>query len=189
MVRINLLPREEKPSRSEVLWKSIFVWTLIAAVVVVAAGVGMHIFRTYEIHSLKGDIAETKAQQDKYREQAKLVEELTAKRKQIRDRLKVVDSLDRGRFLRVYLLDELARSVPDYVWLEKFEENGSQATVKGWAFSNLAISRFMDQLEAKAHTDSVYLKVIRRQEIEGTPVLSFEVGYQVVKTEEDAESS
>ncbi len=189
MVRINLLPREEKPSKEEILWKSIFVWAMIAAAVVVVAGVGMHIFRSYEIHSLKVDIAETKAEQEKYREQAKLVEQLTAKRRQIRERLHVVESLDRDRYVRVFLLDELARSVPDYVWLERFEENGSEASIKGWAFSNLAISRFMDQLEAKAHTDSVYLKVIRREEIKGTPVLSFEVGYQIGKTEEDAESS
>jgi len=189
MVRINLLPREEKPSRTQIVWKSVFIWTLIMAGIVVLAGVGLHIFRCYEIRSLEGDIAETKAQQEKYREQARLVEELTAKRRQIRDRFEVVEALDKDRFLRVYLLDELARSVPDYVWLERFEENGGQATVRGWAFSNLAISRFMDMLEAKAHIDSVYLKVIRRQELKDTPVLSFEVGYQIAKTEEDTESS
>jgi type IV pilus assembly protein PilN len=189
MIRINLLPREEKPSRTVLIWRSVFIWTLIAAAVVVVAGIGLHMFRSYEIRTLEADIEQTRAEQDKYREQAKLVNALTEKRREITQRIDVIESLDKDRYLRVYLLDELARSVPDYIWLQRFNENGGGVMVKGWAFSNLAVSRFMDSLEAKAHTDSVFLRVIRKEEIQGTPVLGFEVGYQIRTFEEEAESS
>jgi type IV pilus assembly protein PilN len=189
MIRINLLPREEKPSRTTLVWRRVFVWTLIGAALVLAVGVGFHIFRSYEISTLKSDIEETQAEQEKYREQARLVDALTAKRKQISQRIEVIESLDKGRFLRVYLLDELARSVPEYIWLERFNEAGGEVAVRGLAFSNLAISKFMDSLEAKSHVDSVYLRVIRREEFEGTPVLGFEVGYRVIQNGKEAESS
>jgi type IV pilus assembly protein PilN len=189
MIRINLLPREEKPSKAVLVWKSVFIWSLIVAAIVLIGGIGLHLFRSYEIRTLKDDIADTRAEQEKYREQAKLVDALTEKRKQITQRIDVIESLDKDRYLRVFLLDELARSVPDYIWLQRFDETGNNVAVRGWAFSNLAISRFMDALEAKAHTDSVYLRVIRKQDVQGTPVLSFEVGYQIRTYEEDAESS
>jgi type IV pilus assembly protein PilN len=188
MIRINLLPREEKPSKAVLVWRSVFVWMMIAAVVVVLVGLGLHLFRAYEIRTLKTEIAETRAEQEKYREQAKLVEALTERRKQITQRISVVETLDRNRYLRVLLLDELARSIPDYVWLQRFNDNGAGISIRGWAFSNLAISRLMDSIEAKAHTDSVYLRVIRKEEVQGTPVLGFEVGYQI-RYGEDAESS
>jgi type IV pilus assembly protein PilN len=179
MIRVNLLPREEKPSREAVTWGRVFVWSLIGAVIIGAVGIGLHIFRTYEIATLKSDIAETKAEQEKYREQAELVNQLTERRRMINERIGVVETLDKNRFLRVHLMDEVARSVPDYVWLESLQEGPGNVTLRGVAFSNLAISRFMDSLEEKAHVDSVFLRVIRKDVIEGTPVLDFELGYQV----------
>jgi Tfp pilus assembly protein PilN len=69
--------------------------------------------------------------------------------------------------------------VPEYVWLENLDDTPGNVMLRGVAFSNLAISRFMDSLEEKAHVDSVFLRVIRKDVIEGTPVLDFELGYQV----------
>ena len=189
MVRINLLPREEKPSGTAIIWGKLFVWTLIGAALALIVGAGLHIFRSLEISSLKSDIEEAVVEQEKYREQAALVDALTAKRKEISQRISVVETLDQNRRLRVHLLDELARSVPEYVWLQRFQENAGAAHVKGWAFSNLAISRFMDALEAKAHTDSVYLQVIRKEDQNGTPVLGFDLGYNVKTQGEAAEGS
>jgi hypothetical protein len=65
---------------------------------------------------------------------------------------------------------------------------GGLMSIKGNAFSNIAISQLMDSLESQAHIDSVYLRVIRREEIDGTPILSFEIGCQVGRSEEGASS-
>lgn len=188
MIRINLLPREEKPSKEGIIWQSVMIWALIACGIIIFGGVGMHIFRAYEIRSLKLDIDETKREKERYAEAARLVEDLTEKKRQIEEKLQVIESLDKDRRTRVYLLDELAKSVPDYVWLERYEENGQSATIKGWSFTNLAISQFMDSLESKAHVDSVFLKIIKRQEIEGIPALNFELGYRIGNPKEGAGS-
>jgi type IV pilus assembly protein PilN len=179
MIRINLLPREEKPSKEIQTWSRILIWSLIGAALVVIVGIGIHIFRSYEIAMLKGDIAEARRELVKYEGQAAMVRDLTAKRKAIEDRIVVIENIDRDRFLRVYLLDELARSVPEYVWLESCEEKAGAVTLKGMAFSNLAISQMMDDLGAKAHVDSVLLHIIRKEEVESQPVLGFELGYQI----------
>jgi len=159
-------------------WSRIFVWALIAAAVVVIVGVGVHVFRSFEIANLKSDIAETKRELARYDEQVKLVRDLTAKRQAIERRIQVIEGLDRDRSMRVFILDELARSMPDYVWLETAEEKAGTVTLKGMAFSNLAISQLMDQLSEKAHVDSVYLRLIKRAEVEDQPVLNFEMGYK-----------
>lgn len=182
MIRVNLLPREEKPSKEVQTWRRIFVWSLIGAALVVIVGVGIHIFRAYEIANLKADIAETRRELAKYEGQAALVRDLTAKRKAIEQRIQVIEGLDRDRFMRVYLLDELARAVPDYVWLETCEEKAGTVSLKGMAFSNLAVSQLMDGLESKAHVDSVYLRVIKREELDNQPVLGFELGYHIPVT-------
>jgi type IV pilus assembly protein PilN len=182
MIRINLLPREEKPSREVQSWNRVFIWALISAAVVVIVGVGIHVFRSYEIANLKSDIAETRRELAKYEGQAALVRDLTARRQAIQQRIQVIENLDKDRFLRVQVLDELVRSVPDYVWLESAEEKAGAITVKGMAFSNLAVSEFMNELDAKAHVDSVYLRVIRQDEVEDQTVLAFEMGYKIPVT-------
>jgi len=189
MIRINLLPKEEKPSRAVLLWRRIFIWTLIGSALVLVVGIGLHISRSYEISNLKSDISNAHAEQDKYRKEAEIVTELTKKRKMISQRIQVIEDLDRNRFLRVQLLDELARSVPEYIWLHSFQEAGGSVNLRGRAFSNLAISRFMDSLEGKAHVDSVYLQVIRKEELDGTPILNFELGCQTSPDGEDADNS
>ena len=175
MIRINLLPKEEKPSREAMTWNSVFIWSLIAAAIVVVAGVGFHIFHRYEIDALRAEIETKKAEQDQYRSQAAVVDELTAKRKMIAERLTAVESLDTNRSARVQLLDEIARSVPQYVWLVEMSEGGGILTIKGVAFSNLAISQFMDLLYEKDHIQAVRLLLIRRDEVDGQPVLTFEL--------------
>ena len=64
------------------------------------------------------------------------------------------------------------------MWLETAEEKAGTVTLKGMAFSNLAISQLMDELSERAHVDSVYLRVIKKDEIEDQPVLNFEMGYK-----------
>jgi type IV pilus assembly protein PilN len=189
MIRINLLPKEEKPSKAALLWRRIFIWTLIGSAVVLVVGIGLHIARSYEISALKADISDARVEQDRYTKEAAIVTELTQKRKMISQRISVIEDLDKNRFLRVQLLDELARSVPEYIWLHSFQEMGGSVDVRGMAFSNLAISRFMDSLEGKAHVDSVYLQVIRKEELDGTPVLNFELGYQTSTNGKDADNS
>jgi len=175
MIRINLLPKEEKPSKEAMTWNSVFIWSLIAAGIVLIAGVGFHIFHRYEVDAMKADIATMKAEQDQYRSQAAVVNDLTRKRKLIAQRLDVIETLDANRSARVRLLDEIARSVPQYVWLTSLEESGGVLTVKGVAFSNLAISQFMNLLEEKDHISLVQLRVIRRDDVDGQPVLTFEL--------------
>jgi type IV pilus assembly protein PilN len=175
MIRINLLPKEEKPSKEARTWNSIFIWSLIAAGIVIIAGVGFHIFHRYEIDAMRSDTAAMKAEQDQYRSQAAIVNDLTQKRKLIAQRLDIIETLDANRSARVRLLDEIARSVPDYVWLTSMEETANVLTVKGVAFSNLAISQFMDLLEGKDHIGEVELRIIRRDDIDGQPVLTFEI--------------
>jgi type IV pilus assembly protein PilN len=175
MIRINLLPKEEKPSKEAMTWNSIFIWSLIAAGIVIIAGVGFHIFHRYEIDAMRSEIATLTAEQDQYRSQAAVVNDLTQKRKLIAERLDVIETLDKNRSARVKLLDEIARSVPQYVWLTSLEEASGVLTVKGVAFSNLAISQFMDLLEDKDHISIVELRVIRRDEVEDQPVLTFEL--------------
>jgi type IV pilus assembly protein PilN len=176
MIRINLLPKGEKPSKEAMTWNNIFIWSLIAAGIVLIAGVGFHIFHRYEVDAMKSDIVTMRAEQDEYRSQAAVVNDLTRKRKLIAQRLDIIETLDSNRSARVRLLDEIARSVPQYVWLTSLEEAGGVLTVKGVAFSNLAISQFMDLLEQKDHISVVQLRVIRRDDIEGQPVLTFELG-------------
>jgi type IV pilus assembly protein PilN len=175
MIRINLLPKGEKPSKQAMTWNTVFVWSLIAAGIVIIAGVGFYIFHRYEIGAMQSDIAAMRSEQDQFRSQAALVADLTEKRRSIAERLNVIEKLDTNRSARVRLLDEIARSVPEYVWLTSLEEVSGVLTVRGVAFSNLAISQFMNLLEEKHHISVVELRVIRRDEIEGQPVLTFEL--------------
>jgi Tfp pilus assembly protein PilN len=71
-------------------------------------------------------------------------------------------------------MDEVARSVPENLWLTKVEEQaGTRFAVEGVTFSNFIVARFMQQLDAAPHWSDVELSVAQQGKIDGYDVVQF----------------
>ena len=85
---------------------------------------------------------------------------LTARRDSIAQRVAIIQEIDHGRFVWPHIMDELARAVPDYTWLTEVTQTATgPITIRlvGQAGNNLALTVFMEQLEASAFLQGVTL--------------------------------
>ena len=144
MIRINLLPVRAK-LKEEAGQKQLIFFILL----IVAAGVGN--FYWYRNISAQAD----KLRQDvqtKDKEIADLnriigeVQNYEKDNKALEDKLKVLDTLERGRTGPVKMLDAMATSIPKNVWLKKLDERGGAMTLEGSAMTNDDLAEFMKAL-------------------------------------------
>lgn len=177
MIRINLLPREERQTkRSFQLPKMAAIVPVLALVGVAALFGSFSVIQTLQVGRLKADIARARADAEKLRPQIQTIQELTQKREELQRRLGVISTLDKNRLWRVKLVDELSRCVPEHLWLASYEEVGTdQVKIDGVTFSNLLVADFMSRLEASPLYGEVDLVVAEKGTIDQRNVVKFTV--------------
>ena len=186
MIRINLLPREEKAQRhSGVSFK---VGDLvIPGVMLLAAGLviaGTSLSQHSHSAKLSRDIADVEAQSRALQPQIERVNRLAQERAELDLRLGIINRLEKGRTQSVRLMDELARCVPDHLWLSGSTQEGSGSLqLEGVTFSNLVVSDFMSRLERSPMFANVELEVAERGSVEQRDVVKFRLTCQVTPDE------
>lgn len=83
-------------------------------------------------------------------QQLKSLDGLQEKRNQIVERMKLIQGLQSQRPVVVRLVDELARVVPENLYLTKFTRTGNKFTFEGKADSPNTVAEFLRGLESSA---------------------------------------
>ena len=186
MIRINLLPREEKAQRRSSGSFKAGEWLAPLAIVVAAMLVmlGTALSQNAGISSLERSIVEVDAQSRALAPQIERVNRLAQERAELDLRLGIIRKLEKGRTSGVRLMDELARCVPDHLWLSSAEQSsGGQLTVEGGTLSNLVVSDFMSRLERSPMFGSVELNVAERGKVQDHSVVKFRLTCAVTPDE------
>ena len=177
MIRINLLPRDERQvRRSIVMPKFGALLPVLVLLLVAALFTAFSVVQAMQVGRLKVDIARAEQEAEKLRPQIQTIQELTQKREELTRRLNVITNLDKTRLWRVKLVDELSRCIPEHLWLVSYEENGpDKVLIEGVTFSNLLVADFMSRLEASPLYGSVDLQVAEKGTIDQRNVVKFKV--------------
>jgi type IV pilus assembly protein PilN len=102
------------------------------------------------------------------------VQSLNRERDEVNRRLDVITQLDRDRYFRVHLLDELNRSLPQHMWLTLVEEQANNRfAIEGVTFSNFLVSDALQNLGRSAYIAGVDLVVAEKGVINEVPVVKF----------------
>ena len=168
MIRVNLLPHREIRRRRQ--QQQFF--TMLGAV----GCIGIVIW--FLVHSSLSARYDDQLGRNKY-----LQDEITKLDKEIEDikklkemtasllaRKKVVETLQSNRSEVVHLLDELARQLPDGIYLKAIKQQGGKVTINGYTQSQARVSTLMRNLDA-----SPYLENSNLIEIKATPQASARV--------------
>jgi Tfp pilus assembly protein PilN len=186
MIRINLLPREEKGQR-----KAAFRFKAgeVAIPIALLAAVGLVIVGTVtsqrmSIASLAKSISDMDAQARAIAPQIERVNQLARERAELDLRLGVISRLEQGRTQTVRMMDELARCVPDHLWLTAANQNSpTSVTLDGMTLSNLVVSDFMSSLERSPLFADVQLELAERGETATRSVVRFRITAAVTPNE------
>lgn len=76
------------------------------------------------------------------------IRELREKREQLLERMRLIQDLQGNRPVIVRVFDELARTMPDELFLKSVVSKGKEFTIKGMASSNDQISQLMRNFDA-----------------------------------------
>lgn len=99
-----------------------------------------------------------------------------------------IDQLRKNRNLPVHILDEIAKSLPEFLWLDELNFTGTNITLKGHCSNKLDPSTFVANLEASKFFADVSLGSVKLESSEGGETYSFEIKaritnpFQEVKT-------
>ena len=188
MIRINLLPREEKAQRRSSSGGGFKAGELVIPVGVVAAALlivmGTAMSQTARINGLQKSIDEVDAQSRALAPQIARVNQLAQERAELDLRLGIISKLEKGRTADVRMMDELARCAPDYLWLTSATQDaGSSVGIEGVTLSNLVVSDFMSRLDRSAMFSNVELTFAERGKVGDRDVVKFRVTCQMTPDE------
>ncbi len=185
MIRIDLLPKEERVRRRRapkvpavkvrVPVRGGTVVGIGVALIVVFAMIFFYIQQTMEVKRLTSEISGMRAELRELAQEVKMVQELTEKQDNIKLWLGVIEELNKNRFLRAHLLDELATLLPEYSWLSALIESDLGLTIEGRAFSNLIVADLMLKLMRSPYFQNVDLSFIKRGAVHGHDVMDFKL--------------
>jgi type IV pilus assembly protein PilN len=186
MIRINLLPREDKAQRQVAInFKAgdlviPGVLMVLTTLIVTATFLSQHARAVSLVHS----IAEVDAQSRALAPQIERVNRLAQERAELDLRLGIIAKLEKGRTQSVRLMDELARCLPDHLWLTSATQDGGGAlNVEGITLSNLVVSDFISRLERSPLFANVELEFAERAAVTDREVVKFRLTCQVTPDE------
>ncbi len=187
MIRINLLPRDEIVTRRSLSLPNLGNFAPLALVLAAFVGVGaVYHLQSRQIGELETIIAQEEKETRELAPQIAKIKQLNQQRKDLNDRLDVITSLDSDRYFRVHLLDELNRSMPQHMWLTRFEEvGGGSFALEGVTFSNFLVSDFLQSVTDSPWFAGVDLLVAEKGLIGEVEVVKFKAQAKAVRKAAD----
>ncbi|MDW8323377.1 MAG: PilN domain-containing protein [Burkholderiales bacterium] len=180
-IRINLLPhRQLKRAQQQ---------RLLALAALAAAALGL--LAVFVGHVL---IEDAKALQERRNEllrqeiagldkQIAEIKTLKEKTKALLDRKQVVESLQVNRAEAVLMFDQLARQLPDGVYLKSLKQTGDTLTLQGYAQSSARVSNFMRNLEASPRFEAPNLVEVKSATVGKLRAVEFTLTVKLSRTE------
>ncbi|WP_153109649.1 PilN domain-containing protein [Propionivibrio limicola] len=164
MIRINLLPhREEKRKARRQQFYSLLGMVVVLGVLVVFLGfsvIGGYISAQESKNQfLKKEIALL----DKEIDQIKRLKEQT---QALLARKQIIESLQQDRAEAVRLLSEMAKQMPEGVYLRSMKQDGRKVSLSGYAQSNARVSTLMRNIEASEWLERPELVEIKAVSVE-----------------------
>lgn len=161
MIRINLLPVRQVQKREQgrqflVLMVGMFILTA-------AANVYWYLWMDGKREAAQRRLDDTNARIAQLEKVIGEVTNLQRRKKEVEEKLAVLEKLTKQRAGPVKLLDALATAIPKKVWLLSFEEKGGAAIMVGNAESFDDVSEFMRGLNNIVWSNRGMGRVVERQ--------------------------
>ena len=171
MIRINLLPHREERRKRQNIQIAVLAGLSLGLAVLIVGAVHMAIrgqidYQAGRNNYLKKEIAVL----DKQIEEIKRLKDQT---QQLLARKKVVEALQVNRSDTVHVLDQLARRMPEGVYLKSVKQTGPKITLVGYAQSNARVSTLMRSLEDSPWLQSPTLVEIKAVTVDKQRVNEF----------------
>ena len=172
MIKINLLPYREKEKKENLRRQiTILSGTLVLVLLIMLA---VQLYFSMSISGMETKIRDADARLIVLNKKVGDIEGFKRDKKELEQKLGVINSLEANRLFPVRMLDELNLLVPaKEAWLEKITQTGQDLRIEGMARDNGTVARFMKSVEKAGFVQSVELVVSREKEMAGVKLQQF----------------
>ncbi|HWQ69644.1 MAG TPA: PilN domain-containing protein [Patescibacteria group bacterium] len=174
MIKINLLPREKRRTKGQV---KIPQAAIIVVMILAVGGMwGYWLVVRRDVTQLRADIVATTDEITRNQQIVRLVEQYGRDKKQLQDRLALVQRLAAGQDSPVRLLDGISQALPEGGWLTGISKVSGRLVIRGYASSHVVVAELMLALQRlKPMISSVELNFSELELYETRPVERFEI--------------
>jgi len=177
MIKINLLPAHPR-RRLGISLPTLpglgLLFGALYAVAIVLVG-GYWFLLSTEGRSLTTEIARLEAETARHKAAIAEGTRFKKEKEDLERRVALIDLIARNQARPIYLLDALADTVPQDIWLSSLEEKEQVLKITGSAFSTTAVADFMSNLKNSGKFRDVDLIVSRQDLAKTSRVVTFEV--------------
>jgi type IV pilus assembly protein PilN len=169
--RLNLLPWREmrrKEQDRQLLSVAVGAWILMCLVIFYAH---LHVSANIENQNKRNEFLQQEIA--KVNKQIKEIKELKKKRQALIARMNIIYQLQGDRTMIVHVFDELARKLPEGIYLTNLTQAGANFALQGVAQSNARVSALMRSLESSDWFATPNLGVINVVPLGGDRVSQF----------------
>ncbi|KAA3642624.1 MAG: fimbrial protein [Proteobacteria bacterium] len=159
MVKINLLPWREE--RRQQLTQEFYIMLGISAGVALLLFALAYYFYNQSLEFQNKRNAFLTSEIQKLDAQIAEIKELESKKAGLIARQQVIEELQASRTQMVHLFDELVKTIPNGVFLEKITQQGKIISVEGYSQSHSRVSDYMRRLDKSEWFTGVDLDYIR----------------------------
>jgi type IV pilus assembly protein PilN len=171
MARINLLPwREEQRKQKQQEFGITAIGSVVIAGLVVLL-VHFHVDGLINDQNQRNVYLESEI--DILNKRIGRIRELEAMKDNLLARMNVIQELQASRPESVHLMDELVRTLPDGVHLNKFSQKNKALTMEGIAESNARVSDYMREIDTSDWITNPGLDVIKTSESNRRRIANF----------------
>jgi len=186
MIRINLIPHREAFRQQQIVE---YIVAFVAAIAVtITLVVAVDVWVTKDLTAYQEEYASLKAKNTSLTKKIGELRNLDSLRKEVEDKLKIVDELQAGRFRSLVTLEAIAKSMPQNIWLSDIQDKSGSVNLKGYGESSQSIANFMRTLDGHPLFNQVRLSVDQEAVVEGVNVREFELSlHRLTLQEQEAE--
>lgn len=168
--RINLLEKREpgKSSEKRSSLPSIKLNNpvLVGSLALLLITAGWLSFATWtkssRLSELEEDIRKANQELTALQKALEKVDQFQAKKDALEQRVQIISDLKRRQVVPVHLLDQVSTELPDYLWLNKLDEQSGAIRMSGKATSYNAVSNFYNNLKESTFFRDVTLGTTKR---------------------------
>ncbi len=158
MPRINLLPWREQQRKIRRREFGVAVGGAVIAAIVFALG-GKLVYSSWiDAQNQKNNLL--KKEIVKLDAQIADIQDLETRKQRLVARMEIIEKLQRSRPEIVHLFDEMAKTVPEGVYLTQIKQTGRKLELRGIAQSSTRVSTFMRNIDASTWMDNPVLQVV-----------------------------
>lgn len=126
--------------------------------------------------TVEADIQRAEAELTRLKSVAALVDRAAGRKRELTERLALIDRLHRTERDPVALLETVSRSVPDGLWLMELKQTGTTVQMEGRAHSLTALTDFVERLQTSGRFQRpVDILTTNMETVEDTSVVRFAI--------------